>query len=263
MSLPWTSADITTELSHPPNPGEGNGSATLQTELQRVHSELQDLQSKYDVQQQENSQLHSSVNQLLTNLNQLQTTAIQLQSNVAQLQAVVVSQNATISALDNQSPSSLHNRLSALESSHNASVRNLQSSFDSIQDHVAALDDVSVELKTTLSQSQDIQHKEMAIQGNVTDFLCEHFTHSNVSVTGNVTAGTAVIRGRDWTYGDQDGHDHVRGVVVNKTTPAGLVYVLWDNGLQNIYRVGYAGGYDLYYYYPDVLNKFRHVLCPN
>ncbi|XP_069124991.1 putative leucine-rich repeat-containing protein DDB_G0290503 [Argopecten irradians] len=259
ISVSLISAGINGELSSPPNPSEGNGNV----ELQHVLSQLQELQSKFDVQQQENSQLQTTINQLLSNLNQLQTTALQLQTNVGQLQAVVASQNATISTLENQSTSSMQTKLDALESSQNASFRNLQTSFANIQDRVTELDDVNMELRSTLSKSQDIQHEAMTIQGNVTDFLCEHFTHSNISVTGNVTAGTAVIRGRDWTYGDQDGHDHVRGVVMDKHTPPGLKYVHWDNGLENIYRVGYAGGFDLYYYYPDVLGKFRHVICPN
>ncbi|XP_060071716.1 uncharacterized protein LOC132551579 [Ylistrum balloti] len=265
MSISWTNADVTDELSSPPNPTQGNGSLNFQQDLKHVQSELQDLQVKYNVQQQENSQLHVTVNQLLTSLNQLQATAIQLQTNVAQLQTRISGQNATTSDLENLSMSStlLHARLDSLESNYNTSVRSLHASVDHIQGKVDELDDFSIGLQTTLLQSEDIQDKALIVQGNVTEFLCEHFTHSNVSVTGNVTAGTAVTRGRDWTYGDQDGHDHVKGVVMDKTTPPGLVYVLWDNGWENIYRVGYAGGYDLYYYYPDVLSNFRHALCVN
>ncbi|OWF45650.1 uncharacterized protein LOC110456792 [Mizuhopecten yessoensis] len=257
MSVSWTQ-DVTGELSSPPNPMEGNEAVSFQQEINHFQSQLQDLQSNFNLQQQENSQLRTSVSLLLATVSQLQTI-------VTELQHAVPSQNTTTSEVQNQSTSLtlMQSYLESFSASYNASVRDLQSSFAQLQDKVTELDDVNIELQTTLLHSQELQQNAIGVQGNVTEFLCEHFTHSNVSVAGNVTAGTAVIRGRDWTYGEQDGHDHVTGVVMDKHTPAGLAYVHWENGLENIYRVGYAGGFDLYYYYPDVLRKFRHVLCQN
>ncbi|XP_038045523.1 scavenger receptor cysteine-rich domain superfamily protein-like [Patiria miniata] len=58
------------------------------------------------------------------------------------------------------------------------------------------------------------------------------------------TIGTRVVRGPDWQHGNQDGNPPGEGSIVTELS-SGNVYVLWDNGHRNIYRMGADGKYDL------------------
>ena len=61
--------------------------------------------------------------------------------------------------------------------------------------------------------------------------------------------GTAVDRGRDWKWGDQNGGDGNHGIVLGWAGEVGAsdnwVKVKWRNGRQNNYRWGAEGSYDL------------------
>ena len=64
--------------------------------------------------------------------------------------------------------------------------------------------------------------------------------------------GDKVVRGRDWSHGDQDANS-VYGVVTGNPETEGWVYVEWKNSEgetihENAYAVGATGNYDLYYY---------------
>lgn len=63
--------------------------------------------------------------------------------------------------------------------------------------------------------------------------------------------GMKVVRGRDWTYGDQDkGSEYARIIAIGPpVTAKGWVRVKWENGAENSYRVYEA--YDLYLYKDD------------
>ena len=57
--------------------------------------------------------------------------------------------------------------------------------------------------------------------------------------------GTAVVRGRDWKWGRQDGGDGKRGIVVEPVA-GGRVRVRWEEkGYTNVYRYGVNGKYDV------------------
>jgi E3 ubiquitin-protein ligase mind-bomb len=62
--------------------------------------------------------------------------------------------------------------------------------------------------------------------------------------------GAKIIRGKDWAWQDQDGGCGKRGKVVgitdwNESSRHSGVMVEWDNGLKNMYRLGYGGKVDL------------------
>jgi E3 ubiquitin-protein ligase mind-bomb len=61
-------------------------------------------------------------------------------------------------------------------------------------------------------------------------------------------AGVRVVRGPDWTWGDQDGGEGYAGTVVDsakRVPPEGTVMVRWDVGKQSNYRTGSQNAYDL------------------
>jgi len=66
-----------------------------------------------------------------------------------------------------------------------------------------------------------------------------------------VELGARCIRGPDWSWGEQDGGvGHVGTVVLlgHSSQPGclpGTVMVVWDNGVRQNYRAGYANAYDL------------------
>lgn len=69
-----------------------------------------------------------------------------------------------------------------------------------------------------------------------------------------ITLGLRVVRGSDWTWGDQDGGEGCVGTVAevhtDETTDVGAstprtVTVQWDCGNRCRYRCGIGGKYDL------------------
>ncbi len=63
-----------------------------------------------------------------------------------------------------------------------------------------------------------------------------------------VEVGLRVIRGPDWSWGDQDGGEGGVGTVVEvrrAADPEGTAYVQWDGGHRSNYRVGHQGRHDL------------------
>ena len=63
--------------------------------------------------------------------------------------------------------------------------------------------------------------------------------------------GIRVVRGPDWSWGNQDGGEGFVGTLIELRIPpsagksAGqIVVVVWDNGVTSSYRVGYD---DIYY----------------
>lgn len=62
--------------------------------------------------------------------------------------------------------------------------------------------------------------------------------------------GARVVRGLDWQWEEQDGGPGRRGKITemqdwSALAPRSAVYVVWDNGAKNLYRVGYQGMVDL------------------
>ena len=64
--------------------------------------------------------------------------------------------------------------------------------------------------------------------------------------------GIRVVRGQNWTWGEQDGGEGCLGTVTDightDTTgnvPPQCAAVQWDHGYRNTYRVGYDNQYDL------------------
>jgi hypothetical protein len=63
----------------------------------------------------------------------------------------------------------------------------------------------------------------------------------------NTKLGLEVVRGRDWRWDDQDGGAGCRGVVVAVESDGSWTDVAWKtSGLENSYRSGAEGAYDLY-----------------
>eukprot|EP00746_Dinoflagellata_sp_MGD_P167314 gnl/MRDRNA2_/MRDRNA2_97838_c0_seq1.p1 gnl/MRDRNA2_/MRDRNA2_97838_c0~~gnl/MRDRNA2_/MRDRNA2_97838_c0_seq1.p1 ORF type:complete len:1970 (-),score=280.04 gnl/MRDRNA2_/MRDRNA2_97838_c0_seq1:28-5124(-) len=62
---------------------------------------------------------------------------------------------------------------------------------------------------------------------------------------GNVLAGTRVVRGFDWQWGNQDGG--YQGTTIDGESAVGWVKVRWDNGKEESYRTG-AGGMEYQFF---------------
>lgn len=77
----------------------------------------------------------------------------------------------------------------------------------------------------------------------------EPITHnSNIIVTeDNAYVGMKVVRGRDWTYGDQDKNSKY-GTITSVGHIKGRCRVEWENGHKNSYSIGQFNSYDLYVY---------------
>lgn len=58
-------------------------------------------------------------------------------------------------------------------------------------------------------------------------------------------AGTRVIRGKDWSWGNQDGGIGSQGTVQQFSRTGLQAQVKWDKGGTYYYRMGAAGKYDL------------------
>lgn len=59
--------------------------------------------------------------------------------------------------------------------------------------------------------------------------------------------GARVVRGVDWQWGDQDKSSGQKGGLVleirdwNKSSFLSAAYVQWDDGVKNLYRLGFKG----------------------
>ena len=79
--------------------------------------------------------------------------------------------------------------------------------------------------------------------------IYNHLNTIGLDVLRKMVAGTRVVRGKDWEWGDQDGtisdSNPALGTVVKALTRSGWVDVKWDAGVSNSYRMGSDGKYDL------------------
>ncbi|CAI8025922.1 E3 ubiquitin-protein ligase HERC2 [Geodia barretti] len=66
---------------------------------------------------------------------------------------------------------------------------------------------------------------------------------SGPEALSRMKAGTRVVRGKDWKWGDQDGPGE--GTVIRDPGGDGWVRIRWDNGAVNSYRMGENDRYDL------------------
>ena len=69
--------------------------------------------------------------------------------------------------------------------------------------------------------------------------------HSKKLVYRGIYKGAKVVRGIDWQWGDQD-KNCTKGKVIevqnwNKDSFYSAVFVEWENGIRNLYRMGYKG----------------------
>ncbi|KAL3862652.1 hypothetical protein ACJMK2_008606 [Sinanodonta woodiana] len=83
-----------------------------------------------------------------------------------------------------------------------------------------------------------------------------------------VDIGVRVVRGPDWSFGDQDGGEGHLGSVVdickdedNEYYPAQTAVVVWDNGEKNVYRAGLDKQYDLRLYDNAGIGVRHEVTC--
>lgn len=65
----------------------------------------------------------------------------------------------------------------------------------------------------------------------------------------NYQIGMRVVRGRDWSWGDQDGGPGGIGTIIGESSTSGMVRVQWDAGRTDSYYCDRE--YDLYFYVPE------------
>ncbi|XP_072037056.1 uncharacterized protein [Amphiura filiformis] len=68
---------------------------------------------------------------------------------------------------------------------------------------------------------------------------------SGAELVAMMKIGTRVVRGQDWKWGAQDGTPPTEGSVIGELSENGLIYVQWDSGGSNRYRMGNDRKYDL------------------
>ncbi|KAM9500184.1 hemicentin-2-like isoform 2-T2 [Clarias gariepinus] len=71
------------------------------------------------------------------------------------------------------------------------------------------------------------------------------FPTSGPELAAMMKIGTRVIRGQDWMWDNQDGPLPGLGRVISELGKDGWIYVQWDTGNTNRYRIGLEGKYDL------------------
>ena len=71
-----------------------------------------------------------------------------------------------------------------------------------------------------------------------------HLAEPNVQ-SMELCVGLRVVRGPNWSWGDQDGGEGHVGTVVEVGQGGGSVVVQWDCGNRQRYRCGEEGKYDL------------------
>ena len=71
---------------------------------------------------------------------------------------------------------------------------------------------------------------------------------SSVVIKSSFTTNTKVVRGKDWTFGFQDGGQGAQGNVTGTLSSAGRISVKWSNGLSNTYPMGAGSKYALNLY---------------
>ena len=69
--------------------------------------------------------------------------------------------------------------------------------------------------------------------------------HASMSTGMELCVGLRVVRGPNWSWGDQDGGEGHVGTVVEVGQDGGSVVVQWDCGNRCRYRCGEEGKYDL------------------
>ena len=83
--------------------------------------------------------------------------------------------------------------------------------------------------------------------------MCTYIISTDASAVMEASIGIRVVRGPDWSWGNQDGGDGYVGTLIDlKMNPPSAgksaghtVVVAWDNGVTSNYRVGYDDKYDL------------------
>ncbi|XP_056012215.1 E3 ubiquitin-protein ligase MIB2-like isoform X2 [Ostrea edulis] len=80
--------------------------------------------------------------------------------------------------------------------------------------------------------------------------------------------GIRVVRGQNWSWGDQDGGEGSLGTVVeighdesSGKVPPKCAQIQWDKGYRNMYRIGYEGQYDLRIYDTSALGIKHDLQC--
>ncbi|KAF5896693.1 carcinoembryonic antigen-related cell adhesion molecule 5-like, partial [Clarias magur] len=71
------------------------------------------------------------------------------------------------------------------------------------------------------------------------------FPTSGPKLAARMKIGTRVIRGQDWKWDNQDGPLPGLGRVISELGKDSWIYVQWDTGNTNRYRIGLEGKYDL------------------
>ena len=96
-----------------------------------------------------------------------------------------------------------------------------------------------------------LKHQFYRIQADSNDrcLLDQRRKSKKLQVRG-IFPGARVVRGVDWQWEDQDGGNGRKGKVTeiqdwSATSPRSAAYTVWDNGLRNMYRLGFEGMADL------------------
>ncbi|XP_065183994.1 MAM and LDL-receptor class A domain-containing protein 1-like [Sycon ciliatum] len=92
----------------------------------------------------------------------------------------------------------------------------------------------------------DIAIDDLTFEAGCCPVYPDYSAYSPARIMSTFPIGTRVIRGKDWSWGSDDGGKGGTGTVTSALSSNGYMQVTWDAGKKGSYRMGASGMYDLY-----------------
>ncbi|KAL3853640.1 hypothetical protein ACJMK2_017170 [Sinanodonta woodiana] len=152
----------------------------------------------------------------------------------------IVEMNSTLYRLLNdveEIKSSILSNSSNTTRMKDADIRQLYSELNNLKGVIANMSSSKTSTTSSRTTTSSI---------SLTSHLCARTVTDDALILASIKVGTRVVRGRDWSWGNQDGLPPNTGTVEKIDSLPGWVWVRWKNGMSVNYRVGEGSKFDLY-----------------